>query len=235
MMMGKVEAQRVVCMQPKQAGKRLVSIRWLLEWAFQREKVQLDFGQASLAGQPLPSFGMEYIMMEQARLGCRVDGGGRSQSHHDADIAASALAALPEGHGGQRIAIWVAELARAGQEPDWMRAAITVCVPSDTHTNRHGRFAKTADASNLGAQGWPPQPRRNRKGVIVHDKVQYCPVICRDTTHDIARARRAYLQWWGVLLELRGHFQIYGGLTTYEITDEMPPRAPWTMGGSKRS
>ncbi len=208
-----------------------ISIEQLLVWAFQAERVTLNLDRVSrLAGFALPGFGFEYVLLQQAKLGCRVDGGGRSDPHPDAEIVAAALVELPEEHGGMRTGIWIAELARAGIRPDCMQDARPRFEPADVHTNRHGTNAKTRDAADLGPFGWPAQPRRNRKGVIVQDAVQYTPVVCRPTPDQIGRARRAYLQWRGTLFWLRISFQTYGGLTGFKLTDEMPPLTPWAQG-----
>jgi len=200
----------------------------LLEWAFQNELARLDFNEVeSVAGTALPSIGVEYMILETARLGCRVDGGGRSDPHPDADIVASALAALPEVHGGKRSALWIAELARAGRVPDWMQDETPRLVAAECGRNRHGGFAVTEDAVKLGDSGWPAQPRRNRKQIVVHDRVMYTPCRWTVTPDQIAWARRSYLSWWGALLELRTSFQLYKGLSAFELTDQMPDRAPW--------
>ncbi len=212
----------------RRVGRRRMSIGELLEWAFQRELVSLDFDEIqTVSGMSGAGVGVEYILMERAMLGCRVDGGGRSDPHPDAEIVASALAAIPDVFGGRRAAIWVADLARSGRAPDWMQDAVPRLYPVDWRTNRYGRHAKTDDASGLGVYGWPHQARRNRKGVIVHDVVHYCPCYWAPTASTIASARRAYLDWWNILRELRATFQMYGGLMCHDVTDEMPPMQPW--------
>lgn len=212
----------------QQRGLKVVSIQRLIEWAFQKELASLDFNEVqSSSGWVPPSVSMEYRMMQQARLGCRVDGGGHSDPHHDADIVASAMAALPEARGGRRTALWMAELARAGREPDWMDGAVPRLYPDDVHTNRHGRRARTADASTLGSNGWPAQPRRNKKQIVVHEKVMHCPCHWRPTQSQIGAARRSYLHWWAALLELRTTFQLHSNLTAFVVNDVMPVMEPW--------
>lgn len=207
---------------------KVVSIQKLLEWAFQKELASLDFNEVQSSSGWVPtSVSMEYRMMQQARLGCRVDGGGHSEPHHDADIVASALAALPEARGGRCTALWVAELARAGREPDWMQNAQPRYHPDGVHVNRHGRHAQTADASELGSVGWKPTPRRNRKQAVVYDKVLYCSCHLRPTQQQIGAARRSYLEWWAALLELRTTFQLYSNLTSFAVNDVMPDMNPW--------
>lgn len=220
MQMGTTKARR--------HGVALVSIQRLIEWAFQKECASLDFNEVQSSSGWVPtSLSMEYRMLDQARLGCRVDGGGRSDPHPDADIVVSALAALPEVRGGRRTALWVAELARAGRVPDWMDGAMPRLHPDDVHTNRHGRHARTADAAELGADGWPAQPRRNKKQIVVHEKVLHCPCHWRPTQQQIGAARRSYLHWWSALLELRATFQLHSNLTSFVVSDEMPVVSPW--------
>ena len=45
--------------------------------------------------------------------------------------------------GVKRMAIRVAELARAGLTPDWMPGAVPRCVPVDVKRNQHGERAST--------------------------------------------------------------------------------------------
>lgn len=207
----------------RQADKKAVGVWELLCWAFQREKIGLDFSGEDLA-EAQPCFGMEYILIEQARLGCRVDGGGRSPRHHDADIVAATLAVLPEGCGGRRMACDIAELARSGTTPDYGRDPVV--MPIDKTENRHGWRAKTEDAAILGREGWPHQARRNRKGGIVYDAVKFCPVSIRPTVQEQGAMRRRYLLWWSALFEIRRAMQL-SHLTSFVVTDAMPPRAPW--------
>lgn len=207
--------------------KKPIAIWDLLQWAFRSECAQLDFDEIGSEAGGRAGVGIEYILMQQSILGCRPDGGGSSDPHHDADIVASALSALPDHVGGRSMAISIAELARAGQVPDWMPDATPCVKPADLHTNRYGCQAKTADSSELGEQGWPKQPRRNRKGVIVYDVVKYCPVVIRPTPAQIGRAHRAYLAWWGALLELRGTLQLSAMLSKFEVTKAMPALEPW--------
>lgn len=197
------------------AGKKLISIRALLEWAFQRECASLDFDEEG--GMLPPSIGVEYLMITQ---GCRVDGGGRSYPHPDADLVASALAALPLPRGGRQMGVWMADLARIGGEPDWMPGAKPKCVPVSTKCNRHGWRAASEKVGSIHYQS---------RGQQREFEVRCCPVTYQPSADKIAAARRSYLGWWGALLELRETFRVYGGLTSYQVSDQMPQRTPWKI------
>lgn len=209
---------RHINMTPRGAAPREISILGLIEWAFQRECASLDFDEmASTAGER-PAVSPLWVLAQRRHMGCKIDGGGTSEPHPDADIVASALAALPDARGGRRMAIWIAELARAGMRPDWMEGAAPRCVPVETHTNRHGVRAKSEPCGVVDVVS------RGRK---VQVELRWCPVTFTPTAQQIASARRAYMDWWGALHDLRHSFQFYGGLTAWRVTDEMPPRTPW--------
>lgn len=203
---------------PRGAAPREISILGLIEWAFQRECASLDFDEmASTAGER-PSVSPLWVLAERRHIGCKIDGGGTSEPHPDADIVASALAALPDARGGRRMAIWIAELARAGMRPDWMEGATTRCVPLETHTNRHGVRAKSEPCGVIEVVN------RGRK---IQVEMRWCPVTYTPAPQQIASARRDYLLWWDALHDLRHSFQAYGGLTAWRVIDDMPPRKPW--------
>ncbi len=78
--------------------------------------------------------------MQRAALGCKIDGGQHKMggyTHEDADVIAT-VAGIPDSLGGKRMAIRMAELARAGLTPDWMPGTVPRCVPLDIKRNRHG-------------------------------------------------------------------------------------------------
>lgn len=55
--------------------------------------------------------------MQRAALGCKIDGGQYKMgtyTHEDAEVIAATVAGMPDTLGGKRMAIRVAELARAG-------------------------------------------------------------------------------------------------------------------------
>jgi hypothetical protein len=126
--------------------KRALGVQAALEWAFRVEQAQLEL--------PLPKdvtnegfgFGLEYVLLQRAMLGCKVDGGQHkmgSYTHPDAEVIAATVAGMPDSLGGIRMAISLAELARAGMTPDWMPSVVPRCVPMETKNNQHGQRATT--------------------------------------------------------------------------------------------
>lgn len=207
-----------VAATPRGALARDISILGLIEWAFQRECATLDFDEmASTAGER-PAVSPLWILAQQRHIGCKIDGGGKSDPHPDADMVASALAALPDARGGRRMAVQIAELARAGLRPDWMKGAVTRCVPVDLSREKPGRPPKSEVCGTI------EMVSRGKKRTV---ELRWCPVTFTPTAQQIASARRAYLMWWDALHDLRHTFQVYGGLTAWRVTDHMPPRKPW--------
>lgn len=193
------------------------SILEVLDWAFRRECASLDFDAAVEIG--VRSVGLEWVMMQRAVLGCQIDGGGRSDPHPDADVICAALATLPEAAGGRRMAAQIAELARAGLVPDAMVGVRPRYVPKDWHVNRHGKHPKTEVDHVVQVPG--------RGGRIVQVNVTFTPVRLVPDPRTVASARRGWLAWWGALLELRHCLSRPGALTSWRLTDEMPPLQPW--------
>ena len=133
--------------------KRALGVQAVLEWAFRVEKAQLELPQRRDIDEEGFGFGMEYVLMQRALLGCKVDGGGKksqSYTHEDAEIVAATLAGMPDSLGGIRMAISVAEMARAGLTPDWMPGAVPRCVPIDLKRNRHGDRAVSVCRNRKG-------------------------------------------------------------------------------------
>lgn len=197
------------------------SIWDLLQWAFQRECARLDFAEVIREVGAMPGFGLEWVMMEQARLGCRVQGGGSSDPHPDADIVVSALASLPESYGGRRMAIQIAEGARVGDVPDWMPSPRPRCEPIGWKVTKHGRF---------GEREFWTKPGRWPAAVLGKEHGYACPVFFADTADQVARARRAYLQWWTALMALRMNLSGRGVLSAFTLTEVMPAKTPWCHG-----
>ncbi len=152
--------------------KRALGVQAILEWAFRVEKAQLELPQRQDIDGEGFGFGMEYVLIQRAILGCKVDGGGRSSqsyTHQDAEIVAATLAGMPDSLGGIRMAIQVAELARAGMTPDWLPGVVPRCVPLEIKNNQHGERAKTI-ASSLQRRfrrlSRPPVPEAARSASL---------------------------------------------------------------------
>ena len=212
-------------------GKRAVSVWDLICWAFQRGGGRLDWDEEATGVVQVQAWDTIAKLEAMRRLGCRVQGGGRSEPDHDADVVTSTLAVLPDRVGGKRMAAMMADHARAGRMPDWR--CDQVIEPVEWVENRHGRFGKQADAAELGSMGWPPQVHQGRKRVSMKP-VMYVPVRIVPSASVVAAARRDYLDFYLALLEVKYALEI-SHLTRFEITDAMPPRTPWTENGLTKS
>ena len=99
--------------------KRVMSVQQALEWAFRVEHAQLE-----LPEPPDPErdqgfgFGLEYVLMQRAALGCKIDGGRYKlgdYTHEDAEVIAATVSGMPDDLGGKRMAIRVAAWSRLTQ------------------------------------------------------------------------------------------------------------------------
>lgn len=194
--------------------KREMSIRAALEWAFSIELVSVDFDAIHEGPGGVDTI---WRLMQRGRLGCKVDGGGRTLQHDDAEVIASFVGSLGPEFGGRGMAVQIAQLARCRLVPDWMPGAVPRCVPVEVVQNPHGTFSRTVVVGQAEVQ------RRGRKRKV---DVLACPVHFQPTAAKIASVRRAYTEWWCALLELRVGLA-HAGLRTLSITQQMPPRAPW--------
>ena len=124
--------------------KRALGVQAALEWAFRIEQAQLELPLPPDVTEEGFGFGLEYVLLQRAVLGCKIDGGQHKiggYTHEDAEVIAATVAGIPDSLGGKRMAIRVAELARAGLTPDWMPGAVPRCVPSIVKQNQHGTHA----------------------------------------------------------------------------------------------
>ena len=202
---------------PTAPAKRQLSVVKALEWAFAVEQVSIEFDEVNPDAYTV---GCDPIwrMMRQAELGCRVQGGGVSPRADDAEVIASIVARLPVAQGGKGMALQVAHHARACSAPDPMLDATPRVVPRDGwRLTKHGEFARTE------VVGQVETVYRGRKAV--HDLVA-CPISYSPSAAQIASARRGYLDWWGALVHLRYELSTCG-LSTLEVTQDMPPLTPW--------
>jgi hypothetical protein len=201
--------------------KRALGVQAALEWAFRVEQAQLELPPPKNVPEEGFGFGLEYVLLQRATLGCKVDGGQHkigSYTHADAEVIAATVAGMPDSLGGIRMAISVAELARAGVTPDWMPGVVPRCVPLDMKRNRHGDHAVSVV---VGAEK-----------VLVSGKwrtieVRACPVTWRPHPEQIASARRGYEDWWQALDWVRDGLAAGGMLRDLEVTAAMPKVRPW--------
>jgi hypothetical protein len=193
-----------------------------LEWAFRTECALLE-----LSEPPDPErgegfgFGLEYVLMQRAALGCQIDGGRYKMgdyTHEDAEVIAATVAGMPDDLGGKRMAIRVAELARAGLTPDWMPGAVPRCVPVDMKRNRYGDRAVT---EVVGTE------RVLSRGKWRTVEVRACPVTYAPHPEQIEAARRAYEDWWKALEWIRDGLKVGGMLRDIEVVEGMPKAKPW--------
>ena len=201
--------------------KRALGVQAILEWAFGVEKAQLELPLPRDVSKEGFGFGMEHVLNQRARLGCKVDGGQHkigSYTHADAEVVAATLGGMPDSLGGKRMAIHVAELARAGMTPDWMPGVVPRCVPVETKINQHGERASTIV---IGTE------RVLARGKWRTIEVLACPVTWRPHPEQIASARRGYDEWWQSLDWVRDGLVVGRMLREVEMTAAMPKVRPW--------
>ena len=202
--------------------KRLMTVQQALEWAFRTECAQLELPEPPdpERGQGF-GFGLEYVLMQRAALGCKIDGGQYKMgtyTHEDAEVIAATVAGMPDNLGGKRMAIRVAELARAGLTPDWMPGAVPQCVPVEMKRNRYGDHATTVV---VGTE------RVLSRGKWRTVEVRACPVTYHPYPEQIEAARRDYEAWRRALGSLRDGLQVGGMLREIEILGGLPKARPW--------
>jgi hypothetical protein len=208
--------------------KRALGVQAALEWAFRVEKAQLDLPPPEDVVEEGFGFGLEYVLMQRAALGCKVDGGRHkmgSYTHEDAEVIAATVAGMPDRLGGKRMAIRVAELARAGLTPDWMPGAVPRCVPVEIKRNRHGDRAASIVVGT--------------ERVLIRGKwrtleVRACPVTFSPHPQQIDSARRAYDEWWRALGWVRDGLMAGRMLREVEVTAVMPKVQPWERSQVRR-
>lgn len=199
-------------------ARRSLSIRAALEWAFGVEHASLDFAEAQ-GDNVRPAVSPVWVVMQRGALGCSIDGGGQSLPAHDADIIASAVAHLPDALGGRRMAVQIAELARAGQSADWGRNLTPRCIPKAWKCeNQHGPQAATelVETLTLGQAG------RTRQF-----EVYCCPVTYTASASRIAAARAQYHAWIEALDWLAVELRARPVLDRITVSAVLPDLEPW--------
>ena len=209
--------------------KRALGVQAALEGAFRVEQAQLELPPPKDVTEEGHGFGLEYVLLQRAMLGCKVDGGQHkmgSYTHADAEVIAATVAGMPYSLGGIRMAIQVAELARAGLTPDWMPGVVPRCVPMETKNNQHGERATTIVVAT---------ERVKTRGKWRTVEVLACPVTWRPHPDQITAARRGYEDWWWALGWVRDGLLAGGMLREVEVTTAMPKVTPWAGVRTRQS
>jgi hypothetical protein len=205
-------------------AKRTLGVQAALEWAFRVEQAQLELPPPKGVTEEGFGFGLEYVLLQRAALGCKVDGGQHkmgSYTHPDAEVIAAAVAGMPQSLGGIRMAISIAELARAGMTPNWMPGAVPRCVPVGIKRNRHG------DRGISVVVGTERILVRGKSRTV---DVRACPVTFSPAPEQIEAARRGYEDWWQALDWVRDGLVVGRMLREMEVTAAMPKVRPWRAG-----
>jgi len=202
--------------------KREMIVQQALEWAFRVEKAQLELPPPSDSeAVEAQGYGLEYVLLRQAQLGTKVDGGRfkrDSYTHEDAEVIAATLLMLPDALGGKRMTIRIAELARAGITPDWMPGVVPQCLPRETRQNQHGVRAVT---EVIGVE------RVLSRGKWRTVEVLVCPVIWRPHQEQIDAARRGYQDWVKALGWVSEALLGSALLREVVVVEGLPKRRPW--------
>lgn len=205
--------------------RQVLSIRAALEWAFGTERAGLDFAE-SQGDNARPGVSPLWTVIQRGQLGCKVDGGGWNPPAHDADIIASAVAHLPAAMGGRRMALRIAELARAGQAPDWGEGLRPQCIPQGWRCEN--QFGPQAVTEVVGVE------RITSRGRSRDFPVLACPVTYTASPDTIERVRAAYHAWCGALAWLACDLRSRGILDRVTITAVLPDPEPWGRAGERR-
>ena len=204
--------------------KRALGVQAALEWAFRAEQAQLELPVPKDVIEEGFGFGLEYVLLQRAALGCKVDGGQHKMGSYtcpDAEVIAATVAGIPDCLGGIRMTIRVTELARAGLTPDGMPGVVPRCVPVETRQNQHGERATTIVVST---------EKVKTRGKWRTVEILACPVTWRPHLEQIASARRGYEDWWEALDWVRDGLIAGGMLKEVEMTAAVPKVRPWKTG-----
>lgn len=206
--------------------KRALGVQAALEWAFGVEKAQLELPVPKDMTEEGCGFGLEYVLLQRAALGCQIDGGQHrigGYTHEDAEVIAATVAGIPDSLGGKRMAIYVAELARAGLTPDWMPGAVPSCVPTLVKQNQHGTHVGTVVVGTERIRVRGPTARGTWKAI----DILACPVTFSPHPQQIEAAHNAYSEWWKSLDWIRDGLIDCSMLRELEVTASMPKSQPW--------
>ena len=215
-------------------AKRYLSIQQTLEWAFRNECAQIDLPDLVPIEERGQGFGMEYVLIQRAKLGgVQIDQSrGASSPHDDAEATAGVVSRLPAKLGGSGMAIRMAELARSGIIPEWMPGAVPRLVPVAWRAaNQTGQLAKSEVLAIYDEAFFVRHPRYPERKVRRTRKITIEWVPCRwdPSRQQIENVRAGYASWWRSLDHIRTTLIASDWLRTIDITDTMPAREPWLL------
>jgi hypothetical protein len=220
-------------------SKRKMSIRMALEWAFMTEYVELDLSD----GTPREAVGVDtlYKLIKRNELGfVRIEGGGKSNAHDDADRISAALTKLALTHNSRKLALMVADCARFGRPVDWMEGAVPKIEPAEWKVRRgysKQDMAKEAVLRRYVVEKKIPHPKNPEKSFTSRSKVEesWCPCIWTTTLQEIETARADYVRWISALKWVRDELIQDGELETIELTKRLPDPRPWKVSNRRLS
>ncbi len=209
-----------------QHGKRIMSVMAALEWAFGTEHARIDFDLTGAHDFDRVGVSPEWRMMQEAKLGCRIDGGsgGGADVCADAALIAAAVEALAlNPMYGRGMAVVVADCARAGTVPNWRGEPKVRVAPMGWDIDNDGQQV----GYEVDVGEWEYRDHCQRK--MRRGRSRACPIQYLGGAANVAAARRRYLDWWGALLEVSVTLRIPGYLGTMEISQGMPQISPWRV------
>ncbi|MDT1061890.1 hypothetical protein RM190_08485 [Paracoccus sp. CPCC 101403] len=204
---------------PVPSRLREMTIQQALEWAFAVEHARIDFDETGAHEFDRGGVDAIWILQRQHELGCRIDGGGSSEPHDDAQIVAALVARLPIEYGGRQMASKIAEWARSRSAPDWRVDERRRIVPCGW------------EMTDAGEWWWAT---RKLKEVTFRDsrsrmktyRPEICPVSLTGSATVLGQRRREYLAWHGALTYLLYDLS-WVRFTSIRIVDGLPELAPW--------
>lgn len=212
---------------PRRPGLGAMSVLAALDWAFRRERVELELRRREPPEERGQGFGMEYVLIQRAKLGVSIDSfgppnWGGSTPHEDAEVIAAILSGLPSDLGGSGMAVRVAEFARAGRTPPWQDKDGLRCVASALHQGRGGLRGVT-EVVGRGSY--------YQRGRVRQYDMRVCPVEFVGDSRRTDSLRAAYRAWWLAVVWLSHELRDCRMLRQVRVTPELPPSAPWSAEG----
>lgn len=211
--------------------RKRIAVQAILEWAFRVEHASLSLPE-EFEEQLGRGYGVNSLLRFERleRLGCMIQGGGKSLPHDDAETVAAIVSNMPDDLGGTRSAVLVAEHARALLSPDWMPDAMPRIVPVAWRgANQNGQLAATEKVGVYLEEKLVPHPRNRLRKIrrVKRHEIFCCPITYDPHPQKVRAAREGYSHWRECLADIRDRLHACGMLRDYEVTDQLPPAEPW--------